>query len=236
MNGLVAQKRTSLECLQREFHVVVHAITDSLYRPAATQSAANAVITLMNKEWAPICVKFNLCKYRIDSNYNFIRWYADTMEDEYVALHYETRIINIIVVDTIAVPYNAAGYATLRGIASRGTPIIVVAGAGPSTWIHEMGHYFGLKHPFEPTIANVDNINCGTLDDGVCDTPPDPDPTGEAHVNCMYSGLFKDANGKFFNPLVENYMSYYKGCGKSFTHMQYERMVDTYKMDPQAKF
>jgi hypothetical protein len=234
--SLISQTRTSLECLEREFHIVAHVITDSTFIPAASYGEVLGAINDLNKAWKPICVKFNLCEYRIDSNYNFSVWHQDTMETEYVALNYQPRIINIFIVQSIIKPVGAAGYATLGGIASRGKPVIVVAGAGGTLWIHEMGHYFGLKHPFEPTIANADNINCATLDDGVCDTPPDPDPSGAAHTDCVYSGAFKDANGKYYNPLVENYMSYYKGCTKSFTHMQYERMINTYKSDPQAKF
>ena len=207
----------------------------------------NNAIDSLNKYWAPICVKFNLCEYRLDSNYNFSAWNKDTMEAEYIALNYQPRIINIIVVDTIIRPARAGGYATLGGISMRtGDPVIVVSKFGYKIWIHEMGHYFGLKHPFEPTLANADNANCATLDDGVCDTPPDPDSDGLSHNNCSYNGQFKDANGKYYNPLVENFMSYYgtftnnaflgSGCGKSFTHNQYERMVKTYKLDTEAKF
>ena len=234
--SLFSQERTSLECLNREFHVVAHVITDSTFVPAASLSQVQYIITAMNKAWASICVKFNLCEYQIDSNYNFADWNKDLMETEYVALNYEPRIINIFVVHSMIIPAGKAGYATLNGISNRGKPVIVVVKAGTTTWIHEMGHYFGLKHPFEPNIANSDNINCATLDDGLCDTPPDPDPSGVAHSGCLYNGQFKDANGKFFNPLVENFMSYYNGCGKSFTHMQYERMINTYKIDVETKF
>jgi hypothetical protein len=234
--NVFTQNRTSLECLNREFHVVVHIITDSLFNPAALPVNAQNCINSLNKVWAPVCVKFNLCKTRIDSNYNFYDWNKDTMEAEYIALNYEPRIINIFVVGTMVVPAGRAGYAALNGISNTGEPVIVVVGADPNVWIHEMGHYFGLKHPFEPTLANADNQNCATLDDGICDTPPDPDPSGSSHLSCVYTGLFKDGAGKFYNPLVENFMSYYGSCGKSFTHMQYERMINVYKINPQAKF
>ena len=72
--NVFTQNRTSLECLNREFHVVVHIITDSLFNPAALPVNAQNCINSMNKVWAPICVKFNICKTRIDSNYNFYDW------------------------------------------------------------------------------------------------------------------------------------------------------------------
>lgn len=230
------QKRTSLECLNRDFYILAHVVTDSLYSPAAYQFQVQQVIDELNQVWEPICVKFHLCKYRIDSNYNFSDWHQDTMETEYIALNFEPRVINVVIVNSILDPAGAAGYATLRGISRRDSSTIVVIGADRLTWIHEMGHYFGLKHTFEPTIASADNANCDTKDDGICDTPPDPDPSGSSHNNCEYNGQHKDANGKYYNPLVENYMSYYGACRKSFTHMQYERMVSTYKQDPEAKF
>lgn len=243
----VSQSRTSLDCLNREFHILAHVVTDSHYTPALNFADVQSAIDSLNKYWSPICVKFNLCEYRLDSNYNFSAWNKDTMEAEYIALNYQQRVINIIIVDTILRPARAGGYATLGGISMRtGDPVIVVSKFGYKIWIHEMGHYFGLKHPFESTLANANNANCATLDDGLCDTPPDPDPEGLAHSNCIYNGQFKDVNGKYYNPLVENFMSYYgmllndafinSGCGKSFTHNQYERMVKTYKLDTEAKF
>lgn len=232
-----SQKQASLECLQREYHVIVHLVHDERFFQPITVSDVAEAIDSLNKAWSPMCVKFNLCEIHLDSNYNFVDWHQDTMEKEYLALHYEPRIINIIAVRRIIVPSGVAGYATLGGISKRtGKPFIIVGDKNPKVWVHEMGHFFGLKHTFEPTIGTADNANCSTLDDGICDTPPDPDPNGNSQSNCIYTGNYKDANSQYYNPLIENYMSYYGPCRKSFTHMQYEKMIQTYKIDPEAHF
>jgi hypothetical protein len=231
-----AQTRTSLECLNREFNVIVHIITDSFYLPTIAPSQPYSIINKVNNAWKPICVKFNICKVRVDSNFNFLFWHQDTMETEYLALNHEPRTINIIVVQKIIKPAGVTGYA--KGlISSRGQPYIVVAGSDTALWIHVLGHYFGLEHTFSGTFNGstvlADNTNCATTGDKICDTPPDPN---ESESSCIYSGTGADNTGKKYNPLLENYMSYYTNCRKSFTHNQYEKMIDTYKVDKEAHF
>jgi Pregnancy-associated plasma protein-A len=230
-----AQTRQSLECVDREFMVKVHVVLDSTFKRPCTDVQIFATIAKINTIWKPICMKFNVCEIRIDSNYNFSDWDQDTMETEYLALNREPRMINFVVVNSILVPAGAAGYA-VGTIDSRGKPYICVAGAGSTLWIHELGHYFGLDHTFKVAIGLVDGSDCATKDDLVCDTPPDPDPSGSAESNCVYNGAFKDVSGKYYNPLVENFMSYYKSCRNSFTHQQYEKMVTQYKLDKEAHF
>lgn len=233
----LSQTKTSLECLNREFHVITHVVTDSFFIPAATQSQVQWVLDSMNKVWAPICVKFNLCEFRLDSNYNFSDWNKDIMEDEYIALNQQPRNINIVVVNKIIRPLGLSGHSVYEGVTRRAKCLIVVVGADkPNVWIQQMGTYFGLKGPYAAPLANANNQNCQTLDDELCDTPPDPDSTGASQSNCIYNGSFQDANGKYFNPFVENFMSNYSNCGRSFTHMQYERMITTYRKDTEAKF
>lgn len=230
-----AQSRQSLECVDREFAVKIHVVLDSNFNRPATNAQINAVINQINTVWKPICMKFNVCEIRIDSNYNFSDWDQDTMEAEYLALNREPRVINFVVVNSILNPAGKAGYAS-GTINSRGKPYICVARASATVWIHELGHYFGLLHTFEPVIGLADGSDCATTGDLICDTPPDPDPSGSSvNNNCVYNGNFTDANGKYYNPLVENFMSYYP-CTKSFTHNQYEKMVNQYKLDTEAHF
>lgn len=237
-NSTVAfsQSRTSLECIDREFNVIVHIVKDRYKFPIETLTEVNKAIDSVNVAWKPICMKFNICDIRYVDNFNFLQWHQDTMELEFLAIHHEPRTINVILVEQIVMPFGFAGYATLGGISMRGQPYIVInAGTGHVTWIHELGHYFGLLHTFEPPIGLADNSDCAINGDKICDTPADPYGFYN-NTTCEYTGNIKDANGLYYNPLVENYMSYYVDCAKSFTHQQYLKMISTYKIDPQAHF
>ena len=236
-----SQTKVSLECIDREFSVLVHVLRDKSLIPVITNAAITNAIGALNNAWKPICIQFKHCETRYVDNYNFMSWNADSMELEFKSLYFEPRVINVIVVDNIIVPGGISGYASLAGIADRKQPIIVLTSSGGNlVWIHEFGHYFGLEHTFKAPWGKANMSDCSTADDGLCDTPPDPNTSSASPnpllVGCTYVGNQMDPNGAYYNPLVENYMSYYGGCRKSFTHQQYERMVKTYYQDPKAHF
>lgn len=91
-----------------------------------------------------------------------------------------------------------------------------------SVIIHEMGHYFGLPHTHNfPGSELVDGSNCQTAGDGFCDTPADPNINGKVDGNCEYIGEEKDANGHFYLPPTNNYMSYSApSCLREFSQEQ----------------
>ena len=84
----------------------------------------------------------------------------------------------------------------------------------PSSFPHELGHYFDLFHTHETDFGAelVDGTNCGTAGDKLCDTPADPtiDPGTNADFfpSCAYTGSETDANGDSYNPDVNQLMSY----------------------------
>lgn len=106
---------------------------------------------------------------------------------------------------------------------------------GSGTWIHEMGHYLGLRHP-HPDLAQgpepADGSSCGNdeVGDGLCSTPPDPhppyeqvDPTVpqcEVNDKCEIVSCPTDENGVEYKPNVKLYMGYYGNCGSEFTEEQ----------------
>ncbi len=87
----------------------------------------------------------------------------------------------------------------------------------PKIVAHEFGHFFGLYHTFEERLFGKDNFaphSCTKAGDLICDTPPDPGAVYEIYVNhatCEMVG-FKDKKGNKYNPILNNYMSYYKPC------------------------
>jgi hypothetical protein len=82
--------------------------------------------------------------------------------------------------------------------------------------VHEMGHFFGLYHTFEEDMFGKDNFveDCNVAGDCICDTPPDPGSVYEVYVNYSQCGMidFYHENGHRYEPLIDNYMGYYKPC------------------------
>lgn len=107
------------------------------------------------------------------------------------------------------------------------------------TVVHEFGHYFGLLHTHEGTIAGAndsqaenvsregDQSNCQTAGDLICDTDADPgfDATHFDFYTCTYEGIATDRFGMPYTPQTGNIMSYYPDlCGGYFTQGQIERI------------
>ena len=91
------------------------------------------------------------------------------------------------------------------------------------TFIHELGHYFGLAHTFSKNLYGNNYISCedaasesscNTQGDRVCDTPPTPINWSCINPTCPD-----------LNPHVENFMDYTPdNCADSFTIGQINRM------------
>lgn len=95
---------------------------------------------------------------------------------------------------------------------------------------HEIGHYFTLYHTHGTTNTGTtdelaDGSNCATAGDRICDTPADPNLSGNVSPSCTYTGTAKDVNGQSYTPDPTNIMSYSPGpCRERFTIGQYDRM------------
>lgn len=106
--------------------------------------------------------------------------------------------------------------------------------SNPSTFPHEIGHYFDLLHTHETANGTEcpDGSNCGSAGDGLCDTPADPGlGTDNVNTSCDYTGsevIFCNWQVRNYNPDPDNIMSYSrKTCRTEFTANQRSRILAT---------
>lgn len=103
-----------------------------------------------------------------------------------------------------------------------------------TTLSHEIGHYLTLYHTHGKTNNGttdelVDGSNCETAGDEICDTPADPNLTGNVNGSCQYTSSQRDANGDLYQPNTENIMSYApQSCRRLFTTGQFDRSLSGY--------
>lgn len=92
------------------------------------------------------------------------------------------------------------------------------------TLTHEIGHYFGLYHPFasEGVCSGATESNCASNGDRVCDTPSQLDPTYGCPISADNSCIDRPCERP--DPAF-NYMNYTDDvCMNAFTSGQAERM------------
>jgi hypothetical protein len=248
--SVIAQKKTKLPCIDKEFSVVAHVVKDSLGVANIDAAQIYNLVNSVNPIFDSICVSFKVCDIKYIDNFMYdtlSRW--DEMKNQF---HVDNRI-NIYFVSKISVPAGAAGFAGLGAICNTDDDgIVLVKTASTIVLAHEFGHYFGLSHTFESSMNPdvnrrelADGSNSITESDQITDTPADPyDPSfkdfmytmflsPDPKTPCKFIGKMQDAKGFFYDPLVGNTMSYYpEECNCGFTHEQYLKMAKTFLSNP----
>ncbi len=100
---------------------------------------------------------------------------------------------------------------------------------------HEVGHNFSLFHTHGTgTQELVNQTNCSTAGDYLCDTPAEPYNNGNGisgyvfNGSCEYFGTFKDANNQLFTPDTHNFMGYsVASCRIHFSPLQIQKINQT---------
>ncbi len=227
-----------LPCLNKKFSIVAHIIRDSFYVEGITENAINSAVAGTSAKFDPICVDFEVCEFLTIDDFHFDTIFGPGEWEELNLRWHETGRINVYFSSIVGDPADPiCGFAagSVAGLYSGGIMLSKTCTGGLT---HEMGHFFGLAHPFDGGGELVDGSNCATAGDGICDTPADPfDPNDTETVwtnQCQYFiATMQDANGDYYRPDIGNVMSYYGcGCG-GFTYQQYLRMANSYLNAPE---
>lgn len=124
-----------------------------------------------------------------------------------------------------------------------------ISGTGNGTLVHEVGHFFSLRHTFygwesdpftngspgwptAPAVSpggvateRMNMSNCNSAADLICDTPPDYN-FGIIDNDCVYTGGAKDPLGVTVDPMENNYMGYFANCNYAFTPQQCDVVLE----------
>lgn len=216
---------TSVPCLNKKLSIIAYIVKDSLGQPNITEQDILDAIDSTNKDFAPICLSFEICEFIYVNNFQYDNFEKPKDEPEMMTLYYKPQIINMyFVMDIVNEPQ--CGYAYMP----TGPDLVVIKKTCiPGLVIsHELGHFFGLYHTFENGFGQefANESNCLTAGDLLCDT--EADPQGSVDGACNYTGPYFDPNNEYYLPPVDNIMSYYDDCRCRFTSDQYIRMASQY--------
>lgn len=227
--------------INKEFQIVAHFVLDADSNNAMSREDLQEVLDQVNVLFEPIGASFTVCETRNIYNYSYLTIDDSTRTELMNKNHIHDRI-NMYFVEEIIYDFPVCGNANLAGVAdeyNHNGIAIKYSCIELTTIAHELGHYFGLKHTFEGSGAElVDGSNCKIEGDNICDTPSDPFFEGgpvDQFVNedCVFINMQKDANGEYYDPDVSNIMGYYSHCRcMEFTRGQYEYMANYYLRKP----
>ena len=152
---------------------------------------------------------------------------------ELIRKKFVENALNIYIIDGFGTAFGFSPPPWYKPLKS-GIVLSMKAAQDPEHVIHEIGHYFGLHHPFykgplpvnsgHGLIGTITDPSCHTRGDGICDTPEDTKPKkGESKVLYYYDTDqeecfidYKDEVSSYYpeskTSLVSrfiNYMSYY---------------------------
>ncbi len=231
--------------LNKQLNVVANIIMDQDSIAGMDSATILSVLAGVNTLFSPISASFSLCKvnYIYDYQYDTIGSYVE--QSEMYNQYWQTNRVNLFFIDKFTGDLAAeCGNAEVGAVTFNSPNGITIMKNCFTAYVlaHELGHYFSLTHTFgagtSVTQELVNESNCSTTGDLICDTPADPFVVGTADsVYITSSCIFidakdKDANNQYYDPDVTNIMSYYVPCVCHFSWGQYQKMANYYLSNP----
>lgn len=212
-----------LKCLKKTLSLAIHIFTDSLNQIGITQQDINDALDTLNNDFKRICLSFKICSQDTSYNYKYFKFDKVLETPEVKSIYEVDNVINVYIVGLIVNP-------SVAGFASAGDDYMVLSHGcigSAKCWSHEMGHFFSLLHTFETGngLEFVNETNCATAGDLICDTYADIDPA--PIVGCAWNGTNQDPNGDYYTPIIGNIMSYHPAaCKTPFTVGQFNQIIN----------
>jgi len=212
-----------LKCLNKTLSLAIHIFTDSLNQTNITQADIDNALDTLNADFKRICLDFKICSQDTSYNYKYYKFDKALETPEVKNIYEVAKVINVYVVGLVVNP-------TVAGFASATEDYMVLSHGclgDPTCWSHEMGHFFSLLHTFDTANGAefVNETNCATAGDLICDTYADIDPA--PIIGCAWMGTNQDANGDYYTPIIGNIMSYHpQNCKTPFTVGQFNQMLN----------
>jgi hypothetical protein len=213
--------------------IAVYIVRDSNGNRNVDQGRIPQLLDTVNNYFKPVGIKFILRYVANVDDYHYSYFSMYRRPEELLTKHSTDKTINLYLVDSIqkdSVSYY--GY-TYFPVDTSDNYIFLRKNYFTGNYLACMlGHFFGLlsTHEKNAGVEMVNESNCATTGDLICDTYADPDINGLVNGKCLYTGRAKDTNGDFYVPSVANIMSNSRpGCRCIFTVQQYKRMYFYYK-------
>ena len=218
--------------------VKVHLVAQSDGQGALSLNEVREAFAKLNAAFIPAHIRFvvldDFGRILNDKLYKMQREH----EQELVKTYDQKGVINVYVVHTIESEEGGCCGYTYPPMTKEGKDRLFITQRcfkGEAAFIRQMGHYFGLYPTHGPDADKrsgelADGRNCETEGDQICDTPADPQLNNQnVNERCLYTGSLLDAQGKYYRPLTNNYMSdnARAGCVNAFTRQQYRRLAWT---------
>ncbi len=221
-----------------EIPVAIHILRDDNgTNPSATFADGEGEIENLNKAYNYLGISFIKCSEQYVDKTEIRNQFDDGDDDQKLLLdpYCIANVVNIFITDLEGSGNGKAVFPYKQ----KDWVLIDIESLGKTTVVHELGHYFGLKHTYsgiedDPTesltIRDAEGSEGWKYGDFLIDTPLDPENRSDYDNNCEYIGNETDSNGDLFHPDGKNYMG--KGhstCRSRFSTGQEARILEYIK-------
>lgn len=220
--------RTSANEIDRFLTIDVYIVNNELGEQVVTEKDINNEMAVINSAFWKIGLGFNVGKMVNIPEYVYGKKTSNDQIDEITVKYSASDRINLYLLDRVY--HNNIFYYGFTYYPNEKDKNYIFLSKDlleGNYLITLMGHYFGLLSTHD-TISGKEKVNednCLSAGDLICDTYADPGLFENVTDSCIYENPKRDPEGEYYIPTVANYMSEsLDKCKCQFTTDQYKRM------------